>query len=111
MAGEVAGNYVFALAVDSVRQGVERGRGIAESMTGVEYFPPMLVEMIGVGERSGSLEETLDVVGNYFNSEVEASTAKLLSIMEPVITLVLAALVVVLLLAVYLPMFTMYGSI
>ena len=109
--GQVVGNYVFALAVSEVKQGVERGRGIAESMNGVEYFPRMLTEMVGVGERSGSLEKTLDVIGAYFDSEVETATSRLLSLLEPVITIVLAAVVVVLLLAVYLPMFTLYGSI
>ena len=77
----------------------------------VEYFPGMLVEMVGVGERSGSLEETLDVIGGYFENEVEVLTTRLLSLLEPVITLVLAVVVVVLLLAVYLPMFSLYGSI
>ena len=111
IAGSVSGNYVFALAARQVRQGVERGRSISESMKGVEYFPPMLSEMIGVGESSGSLEQTLDVVGNYFNSEVESATNRLLAILEPTIIVGLAVIVVIMLLAVYLPMFTMYGSI
>ena len=107
---QVESNYVFALGVRKVKEGVERGRGIAESMADVEYFPKMLTEMVGVGERSGSLVETLDVIGNYFDNEVETSTARLLSILEPAITIVLAVMVVVLLLAVYLPMFNMYGG-
>lgn len=111
VAGSVSGSYVFSLAARQVRQGVERGRSISESMKGVEYFPPMLSEMIGVGESSGSLEQTLDVVGNYFNSEVESATNRLLAILEPAITVGLAVIVVIMLLAVYLPMFTMYGSI
>ena len=108
---QVVGNYVFALGVRKVKEGVERGRTIAGSMGKVEYFPGMLVEMVGVGERSGSLEETLDVIGGYFENEVEVLTTRLLSLLEPVITLVLAVVVVVLLLAVYLPMFSLYGSI
>ena len=110
VAGEVAGNYMFSLAAGKVRQNVERGRTVAESMEGVEYFPPMLREMIGVGENSGTLIETLDVVGEYFNSEVELLTNRLLAIMEPAVTIGLAIIVVVLLLAVYLPMFSIYGS-
>ncbi len=110
VAGEVAGNYMFSLAAGKVRQNVERGRTVAESMEGVEYFPPMLREMIGVGENSGTLIETLDVVGEYFNGEVELLTNRLLAIMEPAITIGLAIIVVVLLLAVYLPMFSIYGS-
>lgn len=99
------------LGVRKVKENVERGRGIAESMAGVECFPKMLTEMVGVGERAGSLPQTLDVIGNYFDSEVETQSTRLLSVLEPVITIVLAVIVVVLLLAVYLPMFSMYGSI
>ena len=106
----VVSNYTFSLAVRQVRQDVERGRPMAESMAGIECFPAMLTEMVGVGERSGSLEETLDVIGDYYDNEVSVTTARLLSVLEPIITICLAVLVVVLLLAVYLPMFTLYGG-
>ena len=108
---QVIGNYVFSVGVREVKQSVERGRTISESMEEIEYFPKMLTEMVGVGERSGSLEQTLDVIGTYFDNEVEVLTSRLLSLMEPVITILLAVVVVFLLLAVYLPMFSMYGSI
>ena len=62
-----------------------------------------------MGERSGSLEQTLDVIGAYYDNETELLTNRLLSLLEPVITIVLAVVVVILLLAVYLPMFSMYG--
>lgn len=108
--GQVVDNYVFGLGIREVKQGVERGRGIAETMSRVEYFPPMLTEMVGVGERSGSLEETLDVIGAYFENETELLTGRLLSLLEPLITIVLAVVVVILLLAVYMPLFSMYGA-
>ena len=107
----VVNNYTFSLAVRQVRQDVERGRPMTESMSAIDYFPPMLTEMVGVGERSGSLEETLDVIGDYYDNEVAVTTTRLLSVLEPAITICLAVLVVVLLLAVYLPMFTLYGGI
>ena len=110
VAGAVSGNYMFALAAGKVRQSVERGRTVAEGMGEVKLFPPMLREMIGVGESSGTLVDTLDVVAQYFNSEVETITNRLLAVLEPVITIGLAVIVMVLLLAVYLPMFSMYGS-
>lgn len=106
----VVSNYTFSLAVRQVRQDVERGRPMAESMAGIECFPAMLTEMVGVGERSGALEETLDVIGGYYDNEVSVTTARLLAVLEPAITIALAVLVV-LLLAVYLPMFTLYGGI
>ena len=107
----VVSNYTFSLAVRQVRQDVERGRPMTESMSAIDYFPPMLTEMVGVGERSGSLEETLDVIGDYYDNEVSVTTARLLSVLEPAITIALAVLVVLLLLAVYLPIFTLYGGI
>lgn len=106
---QVISNYVFALGVRKTRQGVERGRTISECMAEIEYFPKLLTEMVGVGERSGSLEQTLDVIGAYYDNETELLTNRLLSLLEPVITIVLAVVVVILLLAVYLPMFSMYG--
>ena len=57
------------------------------------------------------MEQTLTVVGDYFNNEVSLATERLLSILEPCITIGLAVVTVLLLLGVYLPMFTMYGSI
>ena len=69
VAGEVSGNYMFALAAGKVRQSVERGRTVAEGMGEVKLFPPMLREMISVGESSGTLVDTLDVVAQYFNSD------------------------------------------
>ena len=109
--GNIISNYTFALAVQEVKQKVERGRTISESMGQIEYFPKMLTEMVGVGERSGALEETLDVIGGYYDNEVSVTTARLLAVLEPAITIALAVLVVILLLAVYLPMFTLYGGI
>ena len=110
MVSQISDNYIFSLGVRKVKEGVERGRGISESMAEVGCFPQMLTEMVGVGERSGSMEDTLDVVGDYFDNEATVITTRLLSVMEPVITLVLAVIVVVLLLSVYLPMFSMYGA-
>ncbi len=106
----VISNYAVGRAIRSVRQGVEQGRSMAECMSQNKCFPKMLSEMSGVGERSGNLEQTLTVISDYFNNEVSITTERLLSILEPVITIALAVITVVLLLAVYLPMFTMYSS-
>ena len=107
----VVSNYAFGCAVKSVKQGVEQGRSMVECMSGDKCFPKMLSEMTGVGERSGNLEETLDVIGDYFDNEVSIITDRLLSLLEPVITIGLAVITVILLLAVYLPLISMYGSV
>ena len=75
-----------------------------------ECFSKLLTEMTGVGERSGSMEETLDVVAEYFANELDISSQRLLSLLEPIITICLAVIAVVLLLGVYMPMFSMYGA-
>ncbi len=104
-------NFVFGEGVRKVLQSVQQGHTMTESMAKVEYFPTMLTEMTGVGEQSGSLEATLDVVGDYYNNEVQLASERLLAVLEPAITVVLAVFTVVLLLAVYLPLFSMYGSV
>lgn len=107
----VVSNALFADSVRRVRQGVEQGRALADCMLADPTFPRLLTEMTGVGERSGNLEQTLTVIGDYFDNEVSVTTQRLLSLLEPVITIALAVITVILLLAVYLPMFTMYGGI
>ena len=107
----VADNYMFSVSIRKVRQGVEQGRSLVDCMNEIPCFPKLLTEMVGVGERSGNMEETLTVIGDYFDNEVSVFTQRLLSMLEPAITIVLAVVTVILLLAVYLPMFTMYGSI
>ena len=107
----VIGNDMVAVATRKTRQGVEQGRSLVDCMNEIPYFPKLLTEMVGVGERSGNMEETLTVIGDYFDNEVSVFTQRLLYMLEPAITIVLAVVTVILLLAVYLPMFTMYGSI
>lgn len=107
----VVGNYIFALGIRGVRDSVKQGKGISESMSQDSCFPKMLTEMTGVGEHSGSMEATLDVIGEYYDNEVDVATNRLISMLEPAITIGLAVFTVVLLMSVYLPMFSMYGSI
>ena len=103
-------NYLFAQSVREVRKDVEQGKSIRDCMLERDTFPKLLSEMCGVGEQAGSMEETLDVIGDFYTNEVSLATEKLLTAMEPAITVGLAVITVVLLLAVYLPMFSMYGS-
>ena len=103
-------NGLISNSIHRVCKNVERGKGLAESMREEKCFPHLLVEMSNVGEQSGNLEKTLDVVSDYYNNEVEQITNRLLSALEPAITVGLAIMTVVLLCGVYLPMFSMYGS-
>ena len=103
-------NGLVSAAIHRVCKSVERGRALAESMGEEACFPHLLVEMSNVGEQSGNLEKTLSVVSDYYNNEVEVLTNRLLAMLEPAITIGLAVMTVLLLLGVYLPMFSMYGG-
>ncbi len=107
----VISNEAVRQAVRRVRTGVEQGKGLVDCMAAESCFPQMLTEMTGVGERSGNLEQTLTVISEYFDNEITVFTDRLLALLEPAITIILAFITVGLLLAVYLPMFTMYGSV
>ena len=81
--------------------------GLRES----RWLPALLVEMTAVGEETGKMEETLEVVNEYYTKEVGVAVSRALGILEPVIIFVMAALMVFILMAVYLPLFTMYGTV
>ena len=104
-------NRLISNSIRRVCLGVEQGRGLADTMREEGLFPQLLVEMTNVGEQSGNLEQTLSVVSDYYNNEVTVITDRLLTMLEPVITVGLAVMTVILLLGVYLPMFSMYGSV
>lgn len=90
--------------------GVEGGRTLGECMGLARELPPMLVQMTAVGEATGSMESTLQVLAEYYDNEVDVRVKRALSLLEPAIIVVLAIFVVFILMAVYLPMFSMYAA-
>ena len=110
-AGKSVGNYVMRRDIINSASGVEEGRSLGACLAKSKFLPPMLVEMTTMGESTGTLENTLTAVGNFYDNEVEVGTAKALSVLEPTIICFLAVFVVVILFSVYLPMFSMYGSV
>lgn len=110
-AGKSIGNYVMRRDILASASGVEEGRSLGACLAKSKYLPPMLVEMTAMGESTGTLETTLTAVGSFYDNEVDVSTKKALSVLEPAIICVLAVFVVVILFSVYLPMFSMYGSV
>jgi type IV pilus assembly protein PilC len=89
---------------------LEEGKTLAHCLRNANVFPKLLTEMTGVGEETGTLEHTLDVVGDYYNNETEITSQKALNLLEPIVIVLLAVIVVMILLAVYLPMFSLYGG-
>lgn len=110
-AGRSVSNAHLSHQLLSVIPGVESGRTLGECIRECRDLPPMLVQMTAMGEATGSLESTLEVQAEYYDNEVDTLSARALSLLEPIIICVMAVFVVIILLSIYLPMFTMYGSI
>ena len=110
VAGAV-GNTSIEKTVKQVAVGVEGGQGIAGSMKKFALFPQMVVRMISIGEQSGSLDDMLGSISNHFDMEVEYAIKGLTSMIEPVLTVVLGGGVTVMALGIFLPMWSLAGSI
>lgn len=86
---------------------IEGGMSLGEALKNSKYLPAMLVEMINVGETSGTLEETLRTIGNFYSDEATTAADAALALMEPLITIVLGVVVGFIVIAIYVPMFSM----
>lgn len=110
--GRTAGNVVVKNAMDEVRDSVLRGGSIVKPMREVpEAFPLMVCQMIGVGEETGALEHMLTKVADFYEDEVAAAVKALTSILEPVMIVVVGAMVGFIVIAMYMPLFKVYDSI
>lgn len=103
-------NYYMGKSLENTIPDLEAGKPLATCLREEGTLPDLAIEMTAVGEQTGALENTMEVISEYYDNEVETSTARAMSILEPMIIVVLAGIVFVLLLSVYLPMFSMYGS-
>lgn len=106
----VVDNYLISKDIAHAAEGVIAGRRLCDGLKESENLPALLLEMTGVGEETGNLEDTLNVINEYYTDEVSLAVDRALGILEPAITIVMALLVVFILLSVYLPLFSMYGS-
>ena len=103
-------NYFMGKSLENTLPDLEAGKPLAACLSAENTLPQLAIEMTAVGEQTGSLESTMEVIAEYYDNEVETSTARAMSLLEPMIIVLLAGIVFVLLLSVYLPMFSMYGS-
>ncbi|MBQ6843011.1 MAG: type II secretion system F family protein [Agathobacter sp.] len=107
-AGKSIGNYVMRRDIMAAVSGVESGKSLFACLEKSKYLPSMLIEMIAVGETTGTLETTLAAIAGYYDNEVDIHTSRATAVLEPAIICVLAVFVVVILFSVYLPIFSMY---
>lgn len=105
------GNTYIEKQMEVTVSELNRGQGIAKSLETIGIFPPMLCEMITVGEQTGNLEEVLNRVTEYYENQVEYSMKKLTAAIEPVMIIVIGLIVVVCLLAVFIPMLEITSAI
>ena len=104
-------NYYMGHSLLNTVVDLEAGKPLAVCLEQEGTLPGLAIEMTAVGEQTGSLESTMNVISEYYDNEVETATARAMALLEPMIIVFLAVIVFVLLLSVYLPMFSMYGSI
>jgi general secretion pathway protein F len=104
IAKSIVGNVILEEAIEVAAEGVEEGKTLSSELDKAGLFPKMLIHMVAIGERSGSLEGMLDRVANTYESEVENLIAGLASIIEPIMIIFLACVVGGILGAVMLPM-------
>jgi type IV pilus assembly protein PilC len=90
---------------------VREGKPFTESLASAGWTPELAIDMIGVGERSGSLREMLDEVSGFYDAETETKLGQLTSLLEPTILLVMAGVVITILLAIYLPLLQMVSKV
>lgn len=107
LAASNMGNIYYLEAIRDARGMVAEGTPLRESLVRTGIFPPMVSNLVGVGEETGDLQNMMGKVADYYDEEVEEATKKLLNLMEPAIIIFMAVFVVIIVLAIYLPMINM----
>ena len=103
--GQTAGNWVVEEALAGVRQKVHQGVPIAQPLIENPVFPPMVSQMVKIGEETGELEKMLGKIADFYEDEVDSSIQTLTSIIEPIMMIAVGMMVGVIIISMYLPMF------
>ena len=106
-----SGNILIAEAIQFARRKVSEGKTLADPIAETKIFPSMVVQMINIGESAGALDTMLNKIADFYEEEVDAAVAGLTSLLEPMIMVFLAVVLGGFLIAMYLPIFTIAGSI
>ena len=106
-----SGNAVIERAILEVRKQVEEGKSLAEPLKTTNQFPPMVVQMISVGEATGAMDTMLNKIAEFYEDEVDTAVAGMMKLIEPVMILFLGIVVGGIVIAMYLPMFSLISKI
>ena len=109
--GRTSGNKIIEGAIVDVRQGISEGRNISEPLAEAKVFPDMVCQMISVGEATGALDVMLNKVADFYEDEVDQSVEAMTSMLEPLIMVFLGVVIGGLVIAMYLPIFTMASNV
>lgn len=109
--GSTSGNWVIEQALLKVQESVRAGSNIAEPLEKTGVFPAMVTQMIAVGEDSGSLEQMLNKIADFYDDEVQTTTEQLTSLIEPLMIGVIGVIIGGMIIALYMPIFTIYNQI
>ena len=102
---KTSGNVIIEQSVYTARESIKEGRNIAEPLAETKVFPPMVVQMISIGEKTGALDTMLFKIADFYDEEVDQAVENLTSLMEPMIMAFLGIVVGGLIIALYLPIF------
>lgn len=105
---ETSGNTLVAAGVDAIAQGTRQGGAMADSLHDHPVFPPMVTQMISVGEETGALDDLLKKIATFLEQEVEATVNALTSLLEPIMIVIIGSAVGATVISLYLPMFDIY---
>ena len=108
---KTAGNQIVQDAIMSARSSISEGETIAEPLSRADVFPPMVTQMISVGESTGSLDTMLGKIADFYDDEVDTTVATLTSLLEPFLMIFLGATIGTIVVAMYLPIFNMASAI
>jgi len=108
---KTAGNAIVEDAIMETRTSVEGGQSIAAPLKQTEVFPPMVVQMISVGEQTGALDNMLSKIADFYEDEVDTAVANLMTLMEPLLILFLGTVVGGIVISMYLPIFDLINQI
>jgi len=108
---KAVGNVLYQDEIESFAVSVQQGIPLSQLLKRSELFPPMITHMTGIGEETGDIEEMLTNAANYYDEEVETTTAQAMALIEPLIIIVMALMVVLLIGSIYTPMMSLYDNI
>ena len=111
IASRVTGNVVIETALIRAREAISEGKSLTVPLSKEKYIPQMVTQMIGVGEQTGAIDQMLNKVADFYEDEVDVAVSALTSVMEPLMMVVLGGIIAFIVVAMYLPIFNMAGSV